>query len=105
RPTMDLACRVDFAPGGLGWISAAPSAGGFAQKCQWRLIAETSDQRQRRRDIAELPAFCRIDHAFRRACQAATATMSQASDAPMKAAGMLLSTIKEKPIANASMPN
>jgi hypothetical protein len=41
---------------------------------------------------------------WRRAYQAATDTISQASDAPMKAAGTLLSTISEK-IAKASMPS
>jgi hypothetical protein len=42
---------------------------------------------------------------LRRRYQAATETISQASDAPTKAPGMLLSTSSEKATAKASSPS
>ena len=45
-----------------------------------------------------------MDRAFRRACQAATATMSQASDAPMKAAGMLLFAVRGMVMWHIALP-
>ena len=47
----------------------------------------------------------RTERIFRRRYQAATETISQASDAPMNAVAMLLSTIHQKTIAKASMPS
>ena len=47
----------------------------------------------------------RTERIWRRTYQAVTETTSQASDAPMKAAAMLRSTINENAIAKPSMPS
>jgi hypothetical protein len=64
---------------------------------------------QRFREIAEPLVLtsmrpARAERHLRRTYQAATEIIGQASDAPMNAAGMLVSTVNEKTIAKASMP-
>ena len=84
--------------------------GGAAQGCQRKGIYDglicTLDP-ERLRDIAGPLAFSgfRAERHLRRTYQASTETISQASDAPMNAAEMLLFTVNEKAIANASRPS